>query len=521
MEEKLLSRINLNYKNIFYLSKIYRRLLIVGFFVFISINTIDAAQLMAGTSKVNITKNDVGRFVNDSLYARVLILKNKSDDIVIISLDTRAIGDKGGVKANFVERLRNRIEEQVGINATNVMVTATGVSGEQYICPDIEDRLLYAVRSAYQKMVPVTIGVGTGIENRITENRRLKLTNGKEWTIRNANPLPPDEEVAGAGPVDPEIGILRVDKKNGETLVVLYNFAIHPYQGVPNKGITADVPAFSSRIIEKNLPAGATAIFLQGCLGDISTVLYKDTNSPRDAEPLGTMLGISTLDALKKIKISKNNELKVIKEMIEVPSRTEIMTRITSLEEEQKKLLSFLRGTSLNFKTFLPLYIQYNTFKEFPSYYSHRYLHEKSIGRNDLEKLDNENSRNIDKYLKNIYAMEKITRIQGNLTILKEQNERITTKIGETINLEVQCLKIGDLVLVTFPGEPVAKIGLNIKESSPFTNTFVTAYSNGDVGYSPTAEQYKGRALEDTYCIMAPEWQNLFEQKVKNILGKL
>ena len=76
------------------------------------------------------------------------------------------------------------------------------------------------------------------------ENRRLKLKNGKEWTIRHANPLPPDEEVIGIGPIDPEIGILRLTRKDGKTLAVVYNFACHPYQGVPNKVPTADFPGF-------------------------------------------------------------------------------------------------------------------------------------------------------------------------------------------------------------------------------------------------------------------------------------
>ncbi|WP_206610884.1 hypothetical protein [Mariniphaga sediminis] len=478
----------------------------------------DAAQLKAGIAKVNITRKDINRLINDSLYARILVLDNKLESLVIISLDTRAMGEKGGVGINFTERLRNKIQNQLKIDGNNVMITATGVSGEKFICTDIEERIFNAVRNAYQNLVPVNIGVGIGKENKITENRRLKLTNGKEWTIRHASPLPPDEEVAGIGPVDPEIGILRLDKKNGNPLAILYNFAVHPYQGVPNNGLTADVPAFSSRVIENNLPAGTMAIFLQGSLGDISTVLYKDVNSPRDAEALGNKLGISVLTSLKSINTSKNSELKGIREVIEIPSRTDISERIASLEKEQEKLLRSLKGTSLNFKTFFPLYITYSIFEEYPSYYSHRYLREKMTDSKDLENLDKENLRNLDKYLRNIYAMEKLTRIQNNLSILMEQQERLATKIGKTIDFEIQCLKIGDMVLVTFPGEPVAQIGLNIKELSPFPNTFVTAYSNGDVGYSPTAEQYKTHALEDTYCIMAPEWQYIYEQKVKKIL---
>ena len=42
---------------------------------------------------------------------------------------------------------------------------------------------------------------------------------------------------------------------------------------------------------------GAMALFLQGCAGDINPILYKDVAHPRDAEPLGNMLGLSAMRA--------------------------------------------------------------------------------------------------------------------------------------------------------------------------------------------------------------------------------
>ena len=50
------------------------------------------------------------------------------------------------------------------------------------------------------------------------ENRRLLLKDGREADVRHAYSLPPDEAVAGAGPIDPEIGILRLDRTDGRPL---------------------------------------------------------------------------------------------------------------------------------------------------------------------------------------------------------------------------------------------------------------------------------------------------------------
>ena len=84
-------------------------------------------------------------------------------------------------------------------------------------------------------------------------NRTLRLKNGQCWTVRHTNPCPPDEEVAGVGPIDPEIGILRIDRMDGRPLAVVYNFACHPLFGDPGGAVTANFPGVASQVIEENL----------------------------------------------------------------------------------------------------------------------------------------------------------------------------------------------------------------------------------------------------------------------------
>ena len=199
-------------------------------------------------------------------------------------------------------------------------------------CPDIDKRIVVAVKEAWKKRVPVNVGAGAGQDPRIGENKRLKLKNGKEWEIRLANPLPPDEDIAGITPADPEIGILRLDRKDGKTLAVIYNYACHAafdfkkYLEYDNAGwekvpTSADYPGYASKIIENNLGDGAVALFIQGFAGDIHPARYKDVNNPRDAELYGGMLGISTLDALKKVKTNSTGELKIVDQIIEIATQ--------------------------------------------------------------------------------------------------------------------------------------------------------------------------------------------------------
>jgi hypothetical protein len=275
-------------------------------------------------------------------------------------------------------------------------------------------------------------------------------------------------------------------------------------------------------VIEDNTSEGTIALFLQGCGGDINPVRYKDGNNPRDAEPLGNMLGLSTLQAVRKIATKQDDRLTVINEVIELP-RADVAQRIISLEAEQMRLLGSLKGTTLNLKTFIPLVVKYNVSGEFPSYYSHRYLHEKKLGRDDMAKLDADNRRHMQVYMQNIYTMEQLTRLQTNLALLRKHQADNLAASKRTIDVEMLGLRIGDFVMVTFPGELTVETGLALKKSSPHELTFVAGYTNGYIYYAPTEEQLRnvGGAQEDSDCILAPEWHKLYLDKAAALLGRL
>jgi hypothetical protein len=479
-------------------------------------------NLRAGVARVSITNVQPGDVVNDSLYVRALVLDNGSMKTVIISVDAVAIGGIGSISNEYFSNVRSIIEHDLGIPPINILINASHVHGAGYqVSPEVEQLTVNAVKKASMDMVSVRVGAGSGYEDRIMENRRLRLRDGREWTIRHANPLPPDEEVVGIGPVDPEIGILRLDKRNGDPFAVVFNFACHPYQGVPGGAVTADFSGIASQVIEETFGNGTIALFLQGFGGDVTTVLYKDVNHPRDAEPLGNMLGLSTLKALRGIQTSRSSQLNVINEVVSFPRRTDFPELLASLEAEQDKLLQSLMGMSLNFKSFLPLYVKYNIFEEYPSYDSHRYMHEAARGQSGMENMDSVNRRNMERYLRNVYAMEKLARLQTNISTLKLRQAENEASGEETIDLEIQALRIGDFVLVTFPAEVSVQVGLNIKERSLFEFTFPTGYTNGYVHYAPTAEQYNGQAYEDISCLLDRQWQQIYEEKILEILKRL
>lgn len=80
---------------------------------------------------------------------------------------------------------------------------------------------------------------------------------------------------------------------------------------------------------------------------------------------------------------------------------------------------------------------------------------------------------------------------------------------------------MGDFALITFPGEPFAEVGLRIRERSPLDFTFLAGYSNGQLGYAPTADAYNGKAYEDVLTPFAPAWQAIYEAKALDVLRQL
>jgi len=483
-----------------------------------------AEQLQAGAAKVDITDEDAGP-VDGRMHVRALVLKSDTTAAVIITVDAVAIGQIGHIGNDYLGKVRSQIENEFGIQPTNVLINASHCHG--VICKDVQERTFQAVKQAVSNLVPVRIGSGTGHEDRIMENRRLILKSGKEVDVRHAYSLPPDDEVAEVGPVDSEIGVLRLDREDGTTLAVVYNFACHPIQGVPSRANTADFTGFSSEVIEDNLGDGGSgkrtvALFIQGCAGDINPISYKAVDYPRSAETLGNVLGLSTLKAVRKIQTKPDQRLTVLSQVIQLP-RSDLGERIITMKGERDQLVQSLQGTFLNLHAFLPLVVKYKLSEKSPSANTYGYLRQQQMGHDGLNKLDQLNRANIKQYIKNIQTMEQVTRINTNLRLLEKHQKQMVESGKRTIDAEIAGLRVGDFVLTTFPGELTVQIGMNIKQRSPHELTFVAGYTNGYLYYAPTANQLRnvGGAQEDSDCLLAPHWQKLYENKVAEMLSKL
>ena len=475
------------------------------------------AEMLAGIAKVDIT--DRTGPVNDPCFAKALVLKSGETTAVLITVDAVAIGEIGRIGNGFLATVRGALEKDLGIPPSNVVVNASHCHG--VVRADTAQLVVQVVKDAVKNIDFVKVGVGTDNESRISENRRLKMKDGSEVDMRRAYSMPRDEDVASVGPIDPQVGLVRLDREDGRPLAVIYNFACHPIMNPPSKGNSADYPGFASKIIEET--TGAMAFFIQGCGGDINPVRYKEVTRPADAEPLGTMLGATVLAAIRQIEVKKNAVLKVSNAVVSVPRAADYEKRISNIETEQKTLLAALKPTNVNFKAFLPLLIEQKLWPDFPSHHSQSYLHDQTLEKKAISQLDADNKVLVENYLANIQIMERLTRLNTNHALLKKHLAETQAAAKPTLDVEVCGLRIGEFKLVTFPGELTVQVGLNIKKAAADPSAFVAGYTNGYMYYTPTVTQRNnsGYAQEDCDTLVAPEWQKIFETKALKVLHDL
>ncbi|MDD5708175.1 MAG: hypothetical protein PHR35_19830, partial [Kiritimatiellae bacterium] len=246
----------------------------------------------------------------------------------------------------------------------------------------------------------------------------------------------------------------------------------------------------------------------------------KEFGRPCDVEPLGTLLGLGALRAWRKIRPGAA-ALKFLSASVRLPRRTDVSERIAALEREQAELLESLRGTTLNFRAFLPLYLAHALHPEFPAAASYLYLNDKRLGRETHAAMDAMTRQLVQKYLGSLRAMESLARIRENIATLRKHAEINRISRARTIAAEIQGLMIGGCAIVTSPAELLVEVGLKLKRASPHRHTWVVAFSNGYLHYGAPAAFYDKGGYEVTECLLAPAWQAIYERQAIAILRRL
>jgi len=248
----------------------------------------------AGAAKIDITppvgvwldgipRAQPSDAVRDPLHARALVVSGRGqsgapETACLVTCDLIGLG------AGYARQVREAIGKALDVEVSRILIACShdhsGPATIGYFSqPEKEyllvlaDKLVQVCRQAAAGMQPALLGTGQGQETSISHYRRLWHRNG--GIVMNWEEYPPEEILGPAEEGDPEVGVVRINALDGQTIAVVFNFACHPNSLTgDNFTITADFPGFAAGLVEAEL--GGVALFTNGAQGSVDVEGFVD-----------------------------------------------------------------------------------------------------------------------------------------------------------------------------------------------------------------------------------------------------
>jgi neutral ceramidase len=146
--------------------------------------------------------------------------------------------------------------------------------------------LVEAVVAANDARAECTAAFGTGTEETVAFNRRIRMRDGLSFSHPGkGNP----DNMDYAGPTDPEVGVIGIWSPDGKLLGCVVNFACHATASGP--WVSANWIYYMERVIQGYYGAEARVVFLQGACGDVTQVDNLDPHANPDGDAWSQLVG--------------------------------------------------------------------------------------------------------------------------------------------------------------------------------------------------------------------------------------
>lgn len=201
-----------------------------------------------GTDLVGYAEKQETLGIHDPIHARALVLEDGHNLVALCSIEVCFFTSQD------VSQMRSLIANMTPIPPENIFFFATHTHAapafyetENWEHPPTESAM-DAVVAAYASRQPARIGIGFGQLQGYSINRRFMNR-----------------------PVDPSIGIIRVDTEDGKPLALMGNYGNHAVvMGYDNQYVSGDWPGYSSTRLETEFGGNFVALFSQGGAGDVN-----------------------------------------------------------------------------------------------------------------------------------------------------------------------------------------------------------------------------------------------------------
>ncbi|MDF1658573.1 MAG: neutral/alkaline non-lysosomal ceramidase N-terminal domain-containing protein [Verrucomicrobiales bacterium] len=425
--------------------------------IFFLYPTIGWTQIKAGLSAIEVTPPEWpvtlrGSFnpkkaesAHDPLHARSFAMQNGEGRAVITIVDILFIAQ------DTVDEIKEEAAKRTGWKTTEMLIagththsapSATGSSNEP---PEVAFRehffegVVTSIEEAIGSLEPARLGFGSGEEPSEVFNRRWFL---KEGTMP-PNPFggidqvkmnPPRDLIdRPAGPTDPEVAVISIQRANGKPMGLFANYALHYVGSIPGGQVSADYFGEFARLIPYRMagrtpPENFVAMMSNGASGDINNIDFAGNRAPR--APFEQIQQVATKAADAAYRATRELDYKTDLTVGMKERRVTLKNRKPDPEliEESKRILE-MTGEEL---------------KAEPRLASH-------------------------------YALRILN----------------LAEVPETTEVAIQAIRIGDQAIVALPFEVLVEIGLELKKRSPFPRTLIVEIANGAFGYLPPPHQHE------------------------------
>jgi neutral ceramidase len=230
--------------------------------------------LKAGTAKVNITPK-TNEPLHDSLYARSLVLDINGERLAFVSVDL-------GIYTS--ENLGKICKEKFGISQLMLCSSHTHSGPRDGKSKYIESQIVKAVDMAVRHMFQARICAGRRCFPQLGFNRLIIREDGhareswfsdEHYRCENPDRIP-------FGPVDPEVGVVKIEDMNGQPRAIMMNYACHADVVCQNYAISGDYPGVACRDVEKAFDNKMNCLFVQGAGGNVESLIISSRRDGPD-----------------------------------------------------------------------------------------------------------------------------------------------------------------------------------------------------------------------------------------------
>lgn len=223
--------------------------------------------LMGYGTREHGTRLGVAEGVHDSLWARAVVLRQGNAAWVLCAVDLVGLDEQS------VFDIRQQVSQSTGLAPETILVAAI----HNHSGPSAKDAgnwnkpfaslVAEAIVRAWENLQPARLASGAGVLYGYSINRR--------WFER---------------PIDPGVGVLRLDDEKGNVLGTVVNFGLHAVVlGGDNLQISADYVGYARDAVEQAV--GGVCVFTNGGAGDVNPITETVRQQRAEGRYFTTMTG--------------------------------------------------------------------------------------------------------------------------------------------------------------------------------------------------------------------------------------